>query len=93
MTEGKGAKDFTSIKRIMYNDPATYSALMEKVTAMMVEYLNAQIRAGAQAIQIFDTWGGILSPGDYENHALYGATHKGLDLRNPVIISSRGKSC
>ena len=88
MTEGKGAKDFTAIKRIMYADPATYSALMEKVTAMLVAYLNAQIRAGAQAIQIFDTWGGILSPSDYEKFVLpYTARLiKGLDLRDTPVI-------
>jgi uroporphyrinogen decarboxylase len=88
MTEGKGAKDFTAIKRMMYNEPATYSALMEKVTSMLVEYLNAQVRAGAQAIQIFDTWGGILSPGDYETFVLpYTARLiKGLDLRDVPLI-------
>lgn len=70
MTEGKGAKDFTAIKRMMYGDPDTYNALMDKVTVVMVEYLNAQVRAGAQAIQIFDTWGGILSPSDYRQYVL-----------------------
>jgi uroporphyrinogen decarboxylase len=70
IVEGKGSKDFSSIKRMIYADPSTYSALMDKITTMMVDYLNAQIRAGAQAVQIFDTWGGILSPGDYEKYAL-----------------------
>ena len=65
MVEGKGSKDFAQIKRMMYAAPEVYAALMEKVTTMDTEYLNAQIRAGAQAIQIFDTWGGILSPSDY----------------------------
>jgi uroporphyrinogen decarboxylase len=70
MVEGKGSKDFAQIKRMMYTAPEVYAALMEKVTAMDMEYLNAQIRAGAQAIQIFDTWGGILSPADYERYVL-----------------------
>ncbi len=70
MVEGKGSKDFAMIKKLMYADHSTYSALMDKITAMMVEYLNAQIRAGAQAVQIFDTWGGILAPADYEKYAL-----------------------
>ncbi len=65
MVEGKGTKDFVQIKRMMYTAPDVFGALMEKVTTMSVEYLNAQIAAGAQAIQIFDTWGGILSPSDY----------------------------
>lgn len=70
MVEGKGSKDFAQIKRMMYGAPQVYGALMEKVTTMSMEYLNAQIAAGAQAIQIFDTWGGILSPSDYRAYVL-----------------------
>lgn len=70
MVEGKGSKDWATMKRMMYEAPEVYAALMEKVTAMDIEYLNAQIRAGAQAIQIFDTWGGVLSPADYARYVL-----------------------
>jgi len=70
MVEGKGSKDFAQIKRMMYAAPEIYAALMEKITTMSIEYLNAQIAAGAQCIQIFDTWGGILSPADYERFVL-----------------------
>lgn len=70
MVEGKGSKDFAQIKRMMYAAPDVYAALMEKITTMSMEYLNAQISAGAQCIQIFDTWGGILSPADYERYVL-----------------------
>ncbi len=70
MVEGKGSKDFAQIKRMMYGAPELYAELMEKVTEMDRQYLNAQIAAGAQAIQIFDTWGGILSPLDYEKYIL-----------------------
>lgn len=70
MVEGKGSKDFAQIKRMMYAAPDVYAALMEKITTMSMEYLNAQIAAGAQCIQIFDTWGGILSPADYERYVL-----------------------
>src|SRR5512137_1645750 len=70
MVEGKGSKDFAQIKRMMYGAPELYGALMDKVTTMSMEYLNAQIAAGAQAIQIFDTWGGILSPSDYRTYVL-----------------------
>jgi uroporphyrinogen decarboxylase len=70
MVEGKGSKDFARIKQMMYAAPDVYAALMEKITSMDIEYLNAQIKAGAQAIQIFDTWGGILSPRDYESYVL-----------------------
>jgi uroporphyrinogen decarboxylase len=70
MVEGKGSKDFAMIKKMMYAAPDVYGALMDKITAMDTLYLNAQIKAGAQAIQIFDTWGGILSPADYAHHVL-----------------------
>ncbi len=70
MVEGKGSKDFAQIKRMMYGSPETFHALMEKITEMDRLYLNAQIAAGAQAIQIFDTWGGIVSPVDYERYIL-----------------------
>jgi len=93
MVEGKGSKDFAQIKLMMYAAPEVYAALMEKVTAMDIEYLNAQIRAGAQAIQIFDTWGGILSPADYERYVLPYTTRliNGLDRTGiPVIHFVKG---
>src|SRR5512136_722169 len=93
MVEGKGSKDFALIKKMMYTAPEVYTALMEKVTAMDTEYLNAQIRAGAQAIQIFDTWGGILSPADYGKYVLPYTTRliEGLDRADvPVIHFVKG---
>jgi uroporphyrinogen decarboxylase len=70
MVEGKGSKDFAALKKMMYCAPDIYAALMEKVSTLLIAYLNSQIAAGAQAIQLFDTWGGILSPSDYERYAL-----------------------
>lgn len=70
MVEGKGSKDFAQIKRMMYAEPELFAALMEKVVEMDRQYLNAQIAAGAQAVQIFDTWGGIVSPVDFERFIL-----------------------
>lgn len=93
MVEGKGSKDFAQIKHMMYTAPEVYGALMEKVTVMDTEYLNAQIRAGAQAIQIFDTWGGILSPSDYAKYVLPYTTRliEGLDKADiPVIHFVKG---
>lgn len=88
MVEGKGSKDWATIKRMMYAAPDVYAALMEKVTMMDMEYLNAQIKAGAQAIQIFDTWGGVLSPSDYQTYVLpYTAKLiNGLNRTNIPII-------
>ena len=93
MVEGKGSKDFAEIKRMMYGAPDVYSALMEKVTTMSMEYLNAQIKAGAQCIQIFDTWGGVLSPADYERYVLPYTTRliNGLNrMETPVIHFVKG---
>jgi len=70
MVEGKGSKDFASLKQMMYSDFPLYDALMKKITEMDRRYLNMQIEAGAQAIQIFDTWGGLLAPHDYERYIL-----------------------
>ena len=70
MVEGKGSKDFASLKRLMYADFPLFDALMQKITEMDRRYLNMQIAAGAQAIQIFDTWGGLLAPHDYERYIL-----------------------
>ena len=93
MVEGKGSKDFAHIKRMMYTAPAVYAALMEKITMMSMEYLNAQIKAGAQCIQIFDTWGGILSPADYAAYVLPYTTRliNGLNrMETPVIHFVKG---
>ena len=93
MVEGKGSKDFARIKQMMYGAPQVYAALMEKITTMDMEYLNAQIKAGAQAIQIFDTWGGILSPADYERYVLPYTTRliNGLNrTETPVIHFVKG---
>ena len=93
MVEGKGSKDFAQIKRMMYAAPDVYAALMDKITTMSMEYLNAQITAGAQCIQIFDTWGGILSPADYERYVLPYTVRliNGLNrMETPVIHFVKG---
>lgn len=92
MVEGKGSKDFAHIKKMMYAAPDVYAALMDKITEMDRLYLNAQVQAGAQAIQIFDTWGGIVSPSDYENYVLPYTTRliDGLDRNVPVIHFVKG---
>lgn len=70
MIEGGTSKNFLNTKRMIYENPGLYRSLMDKVTETITEYLKAQISAGAQAVQIFDTWGGIFSPEDFREHAL-----------------------
>ena len=65
--EGGSSKNFMHTKKMMYQNPGLFKALMEKITATIIDYLSAQIKAGAQAVQLFDSWAGILAPYDYEN--------------------------
>ena len=92
MVEGKGSRNFENLKRMMYAAPEVYRALMDKVTETVIRYLNAQIRAGAHAVQVFDTWGGILSPADYAQYVLPYSTRvlAGLDRSVPVIHFVKG---
>ncbi len=63
--EGGSSREFTKTKTMMYSDPQTWNALMDKLSAVLSEYIVAQICAGAQAVQMFDSWIGALSPQDY----------------------------
>jgi uroporphyrinogen decarboxylase len=68
--EGAGSKNYFATKKIMYGDEGMWRALMEKFSTALGQYLNAQIDAGAQCIQIFDSWVGCLSPADYRRFVL-----------------------
>jgi uroporphyrinogen decarboxylase len=70
MVEGSGTKTFSKVKGMMYSEPALMHELLDKTADSVTSYLNAQIAAGAQAVQIFDTWGGVLTPRDYEEFSL-----------------------
>jgi uroporphyrinogen decarboxylase len=68
--EGRPSRDYGRAKGLMYSDEATWHALMEKVTDQVIRYLLAQVEAGVQAVQLFDSWVGILSPQDYARYSL-----------------------
>jgi uroporphyrinogen decarboxylase len=70
LVEGHGSKDFATFKRMMYREPDLLRALLEKLTALVVGHLNAQIAAGAQVVQLFDTWAGLLAEAEYREWAL-----------------------
>jgi uroporphyrinogen decarboxylase len=68
--EGGGSKNYVNTKRLMYTDPGAWHALMSRIARALSQYLNAQVEAGAQAVQIFDSWVGALSPDDYREYVL-----------------------
>lgn len=71
MVEGGSSPNFVELKSLMFEKPEVMHSLLDKVSDTVTAYLNAQIKSGAQAVQIFDTWAGTLSPRDYEEFALF----------------------
>jgi uroporphyrinogen decarboxylase len=69
MIEGGSSKNFFNTKKMMFQSAPVFHYLMEKLTDTVISYLSAQIKAGAQAVQLFDTWAGILAPVDYKKFA------------------------
>jgi uroporphyrinogen decarboxylase len=66
LVEGRPGREFTKVKAMMYGAPDVWHALMEKLAECFAAYVQAKVAAGADAIQLFDSWVGALSPGDYE---------------------------
>ncbi len=65
LIEGRSSREFLKTKKMMYSAPETWHALMDKLSTLLADYIVAQIRAGVQAVQVFDSWVGALSPQDY----------------------------
>jgi len=70
MIDGGSSKDFREAKKLMYGQPEVMHQLLDHLADSVIDYLNGQIRAGAQAVQIFDTWGGVLSSWAYQEFSL-----------------------
>ncbi len=70
ISEGGGSKNYVHTKSLMYNDGGAWDAMMSLIARALVKYLNAQIAAGAQAVQLFDSWVGCLGPDDYRKYVL-----------------------
>jgi uroporphyrinogen decarboxylase len=70
LIEGGGSKNYVHAKRLMYDDAGAWHAMMSLIARALATYLNAQIEAGAQAVQLFDSWVGCLSPDDYREFVL-----------------------
>ncbi len=69
LIEGGGSRNYVHTKKLFYNAPEAWQRLMERLANAVAEYLNCQIAAGAQAVQLFDSWAGCLTPMDYERFA------------------------
>ncbi|MCK4790165.1 MAG: uroporphyrinogen decarboxylase [Desulfobacteraceae bacterium] len=92
MIEGGKSAHYVKTKTMMYSDKATWHALMERLTDVLIEYLNGQIAAGADAVQLFDSWVGSLSPDDYRQCVMPHVKRliDGIDKSAPVINFSTG---
>lgn len=92
MIEGGSALQFQKAKEFFYQEPALFEALMEKVTQAVSDYVNMQVEAGAEMIQLFDSWGGICSGQSYEAASLKWIRRivKRVNKRVPVILFAKG---
>ena len=97
MVEGGSTKNFALAKGMMFDQPGLMHALLDKLARAVTAYLNAQIAAGAQAVMIFDTWGGTLTPEDYREFSLAymqriveGLTRESEGRQVPVILFTKG---
>jgi uroporphyrinogen decarboxylase len=97
MVEGGGTKNFSHVKGMLYGAPKELHRLLDTITRATVAYLNAQIAAGAQAVMVFDTWGGVLAPAEYREFSLgymaqivAGLTRQTAEGRVPVILFTKG---
>ncbi len=92
MTEGVGSKTFSQAKRLLFAEPDTAHRLLQKITDTTIVYLKSQIKAGADIIQIFDSWGGILGYDTYKEFSLNYISQicEALNGMAPVIVFPKG---
>lgn len=92
MVEGGSSEEFERIKQLFYTDRAMFDALLERITAAVIAYFQMQIRSGVDAIQIFDSWGGIIAGPDYEAASLRWIREivAALPKDFPVILYAKG---
>lgn len=93
MIEGGGSKNFSEIKKFIYNQPKAAHLLLDKISNAAADYLSAKIEAGADAVQIFDTWGGLLSQTGFEEFSLKYIQKVISQIKRkdePVIVFAKG---
>jgi len=93
MVEGKGSKSFSEVKSLIYNNPKLAHSVLDKLADAISKYLSAKIESGVDAVQIFDTWGGILSQNDFEEFSLRYIEKIIANIKRneqPVIVFAKG---
>lgn len=92
MIEGKGSKTWDKAKQFAYTEPALAHLLLQKITDITIEYLAAQVKAGADTVQVFDSWAGSLGPGDFRTFAQPYLLQIATALKDlaPVILFPKG---
>ena len=95
LVEGKTSREFEHVKGLLFCQPGLFGQLMERLTDLLIAYLGGQVAAGADALQIFDSWAGALAPDDYREHVLPHTARLVAAVRElgvPVILFTRGNS-
>jgi len=97
MVEGSSTKEYANVKKMMFDQPDIMHKLLDTTARSVTSYLNAQIEAGAQAVMIFDTWGGVLTPRDYREFSLSYMEKSVKELKRendgrkvPVVLFTKG---
>lgn len=91
MVEGKGSKDFARVKQFCYTQPEAARHLLDVISEATIRYLKAQIQAGAQAVQVFDSWAGLLGPEDFSEWAFPWLKKISESIKDaPVILYPKG---
>lgn len=92
MIQGQGSKNFAKAKELCFRNPKTAHALLQKITDITIGYLNEQIKNGADLVQLFDSWGGLWSPSDYETYSLQ-YLRQIVEAINTAPVILYGKGC
>ncbi|KTD48571.1 uroporphyrinogen decarboxylase [Legionella rubrilucens] len=95
MVEGKGSRDYRQMLKLLYNQPLAAESLLDKLALAVTAYLQEQIRAGVDAVMLFDTWGGLLSTANYKQFSLHPMEKIVREIKQafphiPIILFTKG---
>lgn len=93
MVQGQGSKNFDKAKELCFSQPALAHELLHKITETTITYLKAKVKAGVNAVQVFDSWGGMLSPVDYQEFSWQYINRIIEALKDDAPVIAFGKGC